>query len=81
MSNAENLVVADTTYYDLLEISVEATEAEIKKAYKRKVSPSCHALVRGEGTDRIGYGSSSRKYRQQCDVDQADPVFCVNRIK
>lgn len=30
-------VVADTTYYDLLEVSVDADEVEIKRAYKRKV--------------------------------------------
>jgi preprotein translocase subunit Sec63 len=30
-------VVADTTYYDLLGISPDADDAEIKKAYKRKV--------------------------------------------
>jgi hypothetical protein len=36
--DAEITVVADTTYYDLLDIPAEATEAEIKKAYKRKVS-------------------------------------------
>jgi DnaJ family protein A protein 2 len=29
-------VVADTAYYDLLEIHVEATEVEIKRAYKKK---------------------------------------------
>ncbi|OCF36918.1 chaperone regulator [Kwoniella heveanensis BCC8398] len=30
------IVVADSTYYDLLEVSVDATEVEIKKAYKKK---------------------------------------------
>jgi hypothetical protein len=35
---ADSTVVADRTYYDLLDIPAEATEAEIKKAYKRKVS-------------------------------------------
>ncbi|ORY32569.1 chaperone regulator [Naematelia encephala] len=29
-------MVADTSYYDLLEVSIDATEIEIKKAYKRK---------------------------------------------
>jgi hypothetical protein len=40
--DAETTVVADTTYYDLLDIPAEATEAEIKKAYKRKVSLGYH---------------------------------------
>ena len=31
-------MVADTSYYDLLEVSVDADEVEIKRAYKRKVS-------------------------------------------
>ncbi|WVQ82184.1 hypothetical protein IAT38_004312 [Cryptococcus sp. DSM 104549] len=29
-------MVADSSYYDLLEVSVDATEVEIKKAYKKK---------------------------------------------
>ena len=31
-------VVVDTAYYDLLEISIDADEVEIKRAYKRKAS-------------------------------------------
>lgn len=30
-------MVADTTYYDLLGVSPDADEGDIKKAYKRKV--------------------------------------------
>ncbi|WRT66168.1 uncharacterized protein IL334_003121 [Kwoniella shivajii] len=30
------LVVADSTYYDLLEVSADASDVEIKKAYKKK---------------------------------------------
>ncbi|WWC93982.1 hypothetical protein V866_000820 [Kwoniella sp. B9012] len=30
------MLVFDTTYYDLLEVSVDATDVEIKKAYKKK---------------------------------------------
>lgn len=29
-------MVYDTAYYDLLEISIDATEVEIKRAYKKK---------------------------------------------
>lgn len=38
---ADEAVVADTTYYDLLEISVDADDVEIKRAYKRKVTLPC----------------------------------------
>ena len=31
-------MVADTAYYDLLEVSVDAGEGEIRRAYRRKVS-------------------------------------------
>jgi DnaJ-class molecular chaperone len=37
-------VVVDRAYYDILEISVDADEVEIKRAYKKKVSLSTLAL-------------------------------------
>jgi DnaJ family protein A protein 2 len=33
-------VVVDSSYYDLLEVSVNATEVEIKRAYKKKAGLS-----------------------------------------
>lgn len=42
-------MVYDTAYYDLLEVSIDATDIEIKKAYKKKVRSS---LPRDTPTDR-----------------------------
>ena len=41
-------VVVDTSYYELLEISVDADDVEIKRAYKRQAMrhhPVCHSVV------------------------------------
>ena len=58
------VVVHSTEYYDLLEVSVDADEFEIKRAYKRKVSYSGHTIIRHfNGINRLaGYATSSSKF-------------------
>ena len=58
------VVVADTTLYDLLEISIDADDAEIKKAYKRKVCQIRFGCRRGlEETDLF-------TWFRQCNIIQ-----------
>lgn len=42
-------MVVDSSYYDLLEVSVNATEVEIKRAYKKKVGQSSCQVIRADG--------------------------------
>lgn len=63
-------VVVDTTYYDLLEVSVDAGEVDIKRAYKRKVRHSWCACVVRANHDSAGYAASPRELDNRREVEK-----------
>jgi hypothetical protein len=56
------IVVSDTTYYDLLDVSPNADDAEIKKAYKRKVGHEGDVKKTANVWITEGYAASSSQF-------------------